>query len=393
MELGCNFQCRYCYQKPIREVGLPREWDINAVKDTVKRLYNQRKSLIVLHGGEPLILPRDVIEDLLRFSFELSGRSSIQTNGYLIDDYFIDLFKKYKTSVGLSVDGFYPCNEFRGFGNRVKRKEITERIFSNIENLVDEKIPVSIISVISRANGIRKRRELMKDFIEWCNDRRITGRLNPCTTGDLSVDLTVDEAIDFYSDMFDYMIDKGIPLWSPFKDIYNSLRGEGEVVCVFRGCDPLCTPSAISVLYDGSVGVCVRLYHDGKMYLRHEPYNDFREKVLRESIYDCKGCVWFEYCKGGCCGTSIDFDWRRKDRWCLVWKYLFAKVNSLIKSLGLKTKTVCVPQTSKVEGIGHTDGIEHIDGNIRHLDSFLLSSHNDGIEHIDNGVRHLDSGD
>jgi len=53
--------------------------------------------------------------------------------GYLIDQDFIEIFKKYKTSVGLSIDGPWPCNELRGIGSREDRKKQTEKILEIVK--------------------------------------------------------------------------------------------------------------------------------------------------------------------------------------------------------------------------------------------------------------------
>lgn len=400
--LACPFHCEYCYEHPFR----PDEQNIDydAVEASIRKIHWEKykgekdpkgASRVGLHGGEPLFQDKKIVERLLKLCFELDGRSSIQTNGYLIDDDIIGMFKKYKTGVGVSVDGPWPLNELRGIGTPEERKKQTAKVLDNLYRLRDEDINASVIAVIHKKNALGDRREALKNWIKELHSRRITGRLNPCCCGNPEIDLTPEEAADFYSDMYDFLVKNGIGGWSPFRDVVNSLKGEGSVVCVFRECDPYHTPSCLPVFDDGGVGVCLRLYTDGKTYLRAPKKSDIRSNVLTQT--DCKGCKWWKHCYGGCIGLSVDFDWRNKDRYCLVYKTLFERVANTLKMLQIKPKKRGEkkgksPQKQRGAG-GHTDGFEHIDGDTRHVDSGIGSNdHTDGFEHLDGDTRHLDSG-
>ncbi len=405
-DLNCNFRCDYCYERPIRSEN--EKIDLDAMKKTIRELYDEGKKReddrakrqkrkpnkkhypkITLHGGEPTILPKPIFEEFLKLSYELSGQSGIQTNGYLIDDDHIEMFKKYNTHVGFSIDGPYSLNRFRGTGSKKDRRKQTEKIMATIDkimsterplqpnekprkdkegNIVLPKLRASVIAVIHKGNALGDNREIMKQWVKALDAKGIHGRLNPCCSGNSDIDLTPEEAADFYPDMFDFMLKNGIRGFSPFKDIKNSLIGEDEVVCVFKNCDPFCTSSATPVLKDGSVGVCLRLYGDGKKYLRGERTN-IRSAVLYET--DCKGCEWWKHCYGGCTGLSIDWDWRNKDRYCLMYKTMFSKMHNALKALGVKLKKSEKGKATQPERKGdHTDGVVHYDGPWTHEDGY-----------------------
>jgi uncharacterized protein len=371
------------------------------IRERYKKQYGDTKdekggSRIGLHGGEALILSKPLIERFLKLSFELSGRSSIQTNGYMIDDDIIEMFKKYKTGVGISIDGPWPCNEYRGVGSAEERKKQTAQILKNIDRLKREGVGVSVIAVIHKKNALGDRREILKNWVMELNNKRISGRLNPCCCGKEDIDLTPEEAADFYSDMFHFLLRNGIGGWSPWKDMINSLLQKSPVVCVFKQCDPYSTPSCIPIFNDGGEGVCLRLYTDGKIYLRDERRTELRSNVLRQT--DCKDCTWWSHCYGGCIGLSKDFDWRNKDRFCLMYKTVFESIVNALKALQIKKPPQKTPPPTETTKEGpHTDGIEHIDGDNRHLDSKIdggtedpHQDHTDGIEHLDGDNRHLD---
>jgi len=383
MNLKCNFNCDYCYQAPIR----PEEEiiDYKAVENTILDLWekgggkdpktgkiNLDKNgrycgpTITLHGGEPTIMPIKDFERYLKLSHRLTGSSGIQTNGYNITDEMVRMFKKYRTHVGFSIDGPFPLNEFRGIGSLEQKKQQTEQVIHNMNRLHNEGISSSVIAVIHKKNACPERREVFKSWIKELSEKGITGRLNECCTGNSDIDLTIQEAVDFYTDMYDFMIENGYTEWSPFKDIMNSFKGESNVVCSFRGCDPFCTSAATSVLNDGSVGVCLRLYGDGKKYLRTDLSTNIRRDVLSET--DCKDCKWWEHCYGGCSGLSSGFDWRNKDRFCELYKVLFEKTEKLMKFMKYKQ----VKRTESHEPIGdeqHSDGMKHLDNGTLYLDS------------------------
>jgi len=74
------------------------------LKAIFERMEEFKDMDMALHGGEPLTLLKKDIEAILAKMYDLRGRSSVQTNGTLIDDDHIKMFKKYKTFVGISWD-------------------------------------------------------------------------------------------------------------------------------------------------------------------------------------------------------------------------------------------------------------------------------------------------
>ena len=50
----------------------------------------------ILFGGEPLLTDIDDLETIFKWGFEKYGGNGIQTNGTLITDRHIEMFKNYK---------------------------------------------------------------------------------------------------------------------------------------------------------------------------------------------------------------------------------------------------------------------------------------------------------
>jgi uncharacterized protein len=83
----CNLSCDYCYV-----------------------YHHVDQSWLVLHGGEPLLAGPDVIDRVVtavrsRVPATTEVDITLQTNGILLDDRFIDLFHRHRIGVGVSLDG------------------------------------------------------------------------------------------------------------------------------------------------------------------------------------------------------------------------------------------------------------------------------------------------
>src|SRR5262245_63404502 len=95
----CNLRCQYCYQNPKREAGnVNRAYDIQRMKAAI----TEEGGPFILFGGEPLLLPLEDLEELWAWGLQQFGGNGVQTNGTLISDAHIELFKRYHVRVGIS---------------------------------------------------------------------------------------------------------------------------------------------------------------------------------------------------------------------------------------------------------------------------------------------------
>src|SRR5262245_15492251 len=98
----CNIQCQYCYQNPQRDAGnLTNAYSMERVKPAILA----EGAPFALFGGEPLLVPERDLEELWSWGFARFGRNAIQTNGTLITDDHVRMFKQYRVNVGISLDG------------------------------------------------------------------------------------------------------------------------------------------------------------------------------------------------------------------------------------------------------------------------------------------------
>lgn len=320
---GCNLACRYCYNQNLLQANrYPRELNLAKMKETALRVRRPGEA-VVLHGGEPLTLPLNLLEELLRFSFELCGSSSLQTNGTLVKPAHIDLFLKYNTSVGLSIDGPGELNRFRA------NIDVTERVLENLLLMKSAGVKVGIICVVSKANSQDPKR--LADWILELDRRGIKGRINPCAHPSEEIQEDPERLADFYLFFAETLAKEGVKGWSPFADVVMALQGVVSV-CTFSGCWPYSTDHGRMVLPDGSLAACLKFDRYPLAWTGRR--ESFRLEMLRSN--DCQGCQFFEFCKGGCPGTALQFDWRNKDRFCPVWKALFRFYSKILAHLDLK---------------------------------------------------------
>src|SRR5438045_3972542 len=148
--VACNLACTYCYQNPMREAGnLRQTYDMAKMKAALER----EGSSFILFGGEPLLMRIEDLEELFAYGFERFGSSGIQTNGVLIGDAHIAMFRKYKVHVGISMDGPDELNDARVDRKRSRTRASTAAVQTAIERLCREYQPPGLIVTLHRGNA------------------------------------------------------------------------------------------------------------------------------------------------------------------------------------------------------------------------------------------------
>lgn len=174
----CNIDCTYCYVYNLGDDSWKENPKLMSVKtidnivNTLKNIYQYQgySFAIVLHGGEPLLLPKDRLEYLLK---EIRNHLpdytsiSIQTNGLLVTNEIIELCNKYKTTLAISLDGDKIIND----ANRIdhKGRGTYDRIIQKI-NLIQnhpssKSVFTGLLAVINPFSNPRK----VYDFFKGLN--------------------------------------------------------------------------------------------------------------------------------------------------------------------------------------------------------------------------------
>ena len=148
----CNFHCNFCRysNNPHKSSMTFQTFKTIVEKACDYNISNGCYQLsITFHGGEPLLWGYDnfvnaiVLEKELKIKYpQLDIRNSIQTNGSLLNDRWIDFFSENNFDIGISIDGPEEINFHKGdTGNKT--------VIENIHKLSQKKCKFGILSVIT----------------------------------------------------------------------------------------------------------------------------------------------------------------------------------------------------------------------------------------------------
>jgi uncharacterized protein len=162
----CNIDCSYCY--------LPHRSDrskmtIGTIETTCQRLSEDNLVApaveVLWHAGEPLVMPVAFYDDAFAIvESRLPGTAAhhkIQTNATLIDAQWIALFKRWRVSVGVSIDG--PPEIHDRHRTTRSRLATSARVADGVARLKDAGLPLNVVCVLTR-DSIEKPDELFSFF-------------------------------------------------------------------------------------------------------------------------------------------------------------------------------------------------------------------------------------
>lgn len=326
----CNLSCTYCYEHPVRDAGNHGvfDYDVNKMIEGLKKEGGE----FSIFGGEPLLVDIDTLEKLWDFGYKTYGKNGIQSNGVLITDKHIELFKKYKVHVGISMDGPDELNDARWAGSLEKTRLATKKSLENIEKCVQNGVSVSLIITLHKLNATPEKLPKLKAWIKDYDDRKIIqgARLHTLQVDYDEIDdkfsLTPEENVRVMLEMAEFEKTLKYIKFDLFNDIKNILIGNESVTCTFHSCDYYSTDAVRGVNGQGERVNCNRTNKDGFEQIKAEQHGYERQLALYNTPKEyggCKDCRFFIFCKGQCPGTGIKYDWRNKTNLCQMYYNLF----------------------------------------------------------------------
>jgi uncharacterized protein len=286
--------------------------------------------------------------------------NALQTNGLLVDDDHIEMFKKYDVLVGVSIDGPHELNDLRKVrgqeGNDEKTLDSTKAIMANIQKMAGQGIAMSIIITLHRLNATPERLERLMQFIQWLGEIGVTqGNIHT-----LEVDKTMpdqEEHVLSQAENAEAMItlakffeeNKHLS-YHPFEDIRSALQGNDEdSICIWNNCDSMNTGAVYGIESDLSISNCGRVNKEGINW--HKSESEGYERYI--SLYNtpdelggCKGCPYFLFCGGGCPGEGMGGDVRNKTMYCESNRSVFKYYEEQIELAG---EIPFTKQTDRIE--------------------------------------------
>lgn len=336
----CNIQCQYCYQNPLRDAGQDRHsYDLERMKAALQ----EEGQAFTLFGGEPLLLPLEDLEHLWSWGLTKFGGNSLQTNGTLIEDEHLRLFRTYRVSVGISIDGPGALNDVRWHGTVARTRASTARTEAAIERLCRQGIVPSLIVTLHRGNATVESLPAMRDWMRHLERLGVRSvRLHLLESESAPVRekyaLSDEENVTALLSFMDLQSELASLKFDLFSEMRSMLLGEdNNTSCVWNGCDPYTTPAVRGVEGMGNRSNCGRTNKDGIEFTKSSASGFERYLALYGTPQEhggCQGCRFFLMCKGQCPGTALDGDWRNRTEHCEVWKRLYARIESDLTARG-----------------------------------------------------------
>lgn len=151
----CNFTCEFCrysQNKAKNIMGFDTYVSIVEKACNYNTFHNCNHLSIIYHGGEPLLWGINNFKKAMMFQEEIKNKypdfifhNNIQTNGFLLNQEWIDFLKKNDFNIGISIDGPDEINFHKNaIGN--------QRVLDNIHKLNSDKCRFGILSVITNSH-------------------------------------------------------------------------------------------------------------------------------------------------------------------------------------------------------------------------------------------------
>jgi len=356
----CNFKCAYpCFEPETQRFGEDITFNLDAIKQSLIDVWAgpYGGSDLCLHGGEFTLVDHDILEDLMEFMYGFKGCVDVVTNGSRIDDEIMVLFRKYNVHVGISCDGPKDLNVLRGPdpSNKKATLDYNVQLSNTLQRLRDEGFPVSMLCIIHKKNaGTQAKLDKLKKWMKWLADIGIEGGRFNLMYGNPEHELSARQATTAWLELYNENKRLGLN-WNPFGEMRKNLLGEKVSPCQYCGCNIFNTPT-LSILPDGTIGNCDRTFSKG-IYIRS--YGDEKSGRYETLIQtQCRGCKYWNICRGACPMEGMDDDWRNKTRFCDAIYALYTQIERDLRHEGVMDMPV---QKTTVGNVAHGDD-PHADG-------------------------------
>lgn len=154
---------------------MPNYMSIETAITSIEKFYSYASKYglpsfnIVLHGGEPTLWPYDNFKRLLEYIERLRATKidiqvTLQTNMLVFDVALFQLFKMYRVSIGISLDGPFQINDkYRvDHGGRGSY----ERVINNVHDALDQ----DYASILGGFLSVAQPEVPPDEFLQWCDD-------------------------------------------------------------------------------------------------------------------------------------------------------------------------------------------------------------------------------
>lgn len=372
----CNINCSYCYvfhkgeesykdHSPKFRKRLHTQL-VDFINQGVKELDIVKVNL-TFHGGEPMLLGKQRMAEILAFFHQhIEAPSlgfSIQTNAILVDEQWVDLLSQYDVTVGVSIDGHKEANdEYRIDHNG---KGSYDDVVKGLKLLKQAEAQgrLSDVGGLAVINPKYHGGELYRHLVDELGFTNIDFSLPMDTHETYELDFTAADYGRFLDEVFqqwkgeitkvnlrsfvEFIHFVGTEYqYAEFQDIQTDHNWR-SILEVQQLC--ISTEGHISIDEMKPVPLDHNQYHIDSHSLKTFVNSEYNQTFLApfNSIpYDCRDCIWKNYCRGGSVyGVFVNrYDdkqrFNNKSLMCDALRQMYSKVVQYVLEDGLDESIV-----------------------------------------------------
>lgn len=309
---NCNLNCAYCYHRRDISRHQYETMSYDMIECLIKEVlyHNNERATFIWHGGEPLLVGKDVFRFIVAKQKEhnvknLQIRNNIQTNGTLLDAEYIQLLKEHGFHIGISIDGPFELH--------AKERNTSLPEYENIEKSLSYLHRVNArygtLCVVGK-HHIGQEKKIL-DFLMSHNIQNI-GFL-PCvvqSSGVVDEEQTISptEYAQFLVNLFDGWINSKIKSLSVrnFDDaIRFALNIPAKSCTKSNCCDEYLTIAPDGKIYlcddfSASDEHCVGHIEEGLEFIENTSAMQWLKRAMKMQPETCRKCKYYNGCFGGC---------------------------------------------------------------------------------------------
>ncbi len=296
---SCNLACKYCYAT---EANCKDYMNFATAKQVLDS-FCDKPLKIQFAGGEPLLNIK-LINEICSYVHEnnIDATLQLQTNGTLLTKETIELLKRWKISIGVSLDGVPEIND--------KTREEGQRVIQGIKLLSMEGIQIGINTVVTKHN-VSRLGELVDLAIYLGN------------VGGIGLDLLrqVGSGLDNYSELqvdaaqlkngFRALIERSQQVYEltgrriQIREVEKARKRLQMKNTTEDYCYASCGRSLV-VLPSGKIYPCGSLIHESYGMGDASDMDSYKEVCLKpDESNKCKECTYSRCCPKGCPSRRI----------------------------------------------------------------------------------------
>lgn len=322
----CNINCSYCYVFNMQDKSYlkhPKYISENTIDHIIEFLkqgaldYSLDHIGLIFIGGEPLMQKKKVFSDMCeKINKELSPLVkicfSLQTNGILIDEEWIDIFNQFNIGIGISLDGTKEQNDKfrvdhrnRGTHDRVVKKlKLMQQLYRG---------KISFLSVINDSNSAI---ELYNHFVNELDVKSFDFLLPDYNHENKPSDFSAKSYGKFLKELFHEwtkdLSKKNVNI-RMITAFFRALFDKTGILCG-QGVARVDDLPLISIATDGELGPMDELRNtdpklvlDNTFNVKNTTLREFLEKDIFSTLKEaqvnqpeeCKNCCWKQVCNAG----------------------------------------------------------------------------------------------